>query len=74
MTKLSDFIEEYSAKNVTLKCVSNFPWAYLTSINGKTVRQRRDSDHGYVIAMGDKDGTYWIQMEQEVRDFISAFV
>lgn len=50
MDKLTQFIIRLKRKGIDIKLITNFPWVYLISINGKTVLEKKHSEHGFVIA------------------------
>lgn len=50
MDKLDKFIYRLKKIGIDIKCHSNFPWLYITSINGINVKEKYNSEYGYVIA------------------------
>ena len=49
MNKLNIFIERMKKVGVDLELAGNFPWVYITKINGKPVKEKFQSDHGFVL-------------------------
>lgn len=50
MDKLTIFINRLEKLNIKLLLISNFPYVYLYKVNGKTVKEKSYSDHGFTIA------------------------
>ena len=59
--ELKTLIDRLKPLGIELELVGNFPWIYLTSVNGKMVTEVYWSDHAYTIAMSP------INMEQELK-------
>jgi len=56
-SKIARLVERLAKIGINIKLAGNYPWIYLTSINGKIVTEKRDSNHGYNIAFeGTKPG------------------
>jgi hypothetical protein len=49
MKKLEIFLERMKKIGINLELVGNYPWIYLDRINGKKVKEKFDSRHGFVI-------------------------
>lgn len=70
MNNLKNFIDPFTSEGIIISCVSNYPWVYLESVNGNLIREKRKSEHGYVIGIYNFKGEVIVQDEQEVSDFI----
>lgn len=35
---------------ITINCIANYPWIYLTSVNGNAVKEKFMAQHGFTIA------------------------
>ena len=49
MENLIKFVERLKKINVNIKLVGNFPWVYLTEINGKKVVEKSFSDSNWTL-------------------------
>ena len=49
MTNIERFINRLKKCGVTLDLLGNFPWVYIAKINGNTVKEKRDSEYGFVL-------------------------
>lgn len=47
--KLNRFIERLKVLGIEIKLIGNFPWVYLSQINGKRVVETHHSEHGFCI-------------------------
>lgn len=61
MDKITIFINRLEKLNINLLLISNFPYVYLYKVNGKTVKEKSYSDHGFTIAFLP------IREEQEIK-------
>ena len=50
MDKLTIFIDRLKKIGLDLKLVSNYPWIYIDTINGKRVTEKFRADHGFTVA------------------------
>ena len=50
MDKIDAFVRRLSRVGIDVKLASNFPWIYLTHINGKRVTETFMANHGFTIA------------------------
>lgn len=50
MQKLNILIKRLNKIGVSLTLSTNYPWIYLDEINGKKVKEKFESEHGFVIA------------------------
>ena len=50
MDKLTIFIDRLKKIGLDLKLVSNYPWIYIDTINGKKVTEKFYADHGFTVA------------------------
>lgn len=48
--KIDVFIKRLKKINIDVKLISNYPWLYLDSINGKRVDEKFYAEHGFTIA------------------------
>jgi hypothetical protein len=46
LTKLKNRLDKIG---VDITLISNYPWIYLSEVNGKRVTERFQSDHGFTI-------------------------
>jgi len=51
---LNVFVGRLKKLGVTIKVSGNFPWCYLSEINGKKVKEKKDSEWGWVIGYRNK--------------------
>ncbi len=61
MNKITNFVERLQKIGINVKLAGNFPWIYLTEINGKLVTERFQGDHGFTIAF------YPIRIDQKLE-------
>lgn len=47
--KLDVFQERMIKIGVKIEYMMNFPWVYITKINGKKIHEKQQSEHGFVI-------------------------
>lgn len=48
-TQLDSLIRRLKAINIDIKLVGNFPWIYITEINGKRIVEKFQAEHGFTI-------------------------
>ena len=70
MDNLKDFIDTFTSEGIHISCVSNYPWIYLQSVNENFIREKRNSDHGYVIGIYNFKGEIIIKDKEEISQFI----
>jgi len=51
---LNVFVARLKKLGITIKVSANFPWIYLDEICGKKVKEKKDSEHAYVIGYRNK--------------------
>jgi len=51
---LNVFVARLKKLNITIKVSANFPWLYLDEICGKKVKEKKGSEHGWVIGYRNK--------------------
>jgi len=61
MNKIKIFVDRLKRIGIDVKLVSNFPWIYVTEINGKKVTELYAANHGFTIAF------FSIRKEQELE-------
>lgn len=61
MNKITSFVERLQKIGINVKLAGNFPWIYLTEINGKIVTERFKGNHGFTVAF------YPIRKDQELE-------
>ncbi len=59
--KLETFTNRLAKIGIIVKLTSNYPWIYLNEINGKTIVEKFQSNHGFTIAF------FPIKEEQELQ-------
>lgn len=47
---IKKFVDRMEKLGIDVKLVNNYPWIYLTSINGIPVRENFKSNHGFTLA------------------------
>lgn len=57
-SSLSVFISRLKKIGIEISLVSNVPWLYISEINGKKVKEKHASDHGYVLGYQGKGFTF----------------
>jgi len=50
MDKIEIFVNRLKRIGIDIELVSNYPWIYMTKINGKTVKETFNANHGFTIA------------------------
>lgn len=50
MNKIKVFHGRMQRLGIEITMVSNYPWLYLETINGKRVTEKFQADHGFTIA------------------------
>jgi predicted membrane GTPase involved in stress response len=50
MVTLDKFLEAMDNLGIDMDIGGNYPWIYITAINGKTVTEKMDSEHGFNVA------------------------
>jgi hypothetical protein len=58
MTLLHNFSDRLRKIGIDVELYGNFPWIYIVSINGKEVKEKLKSDHGFTA--------FWYQMDEPV--------
>ena len=49
-TKLDIFVNRLKKIGIDIELTGNYPWIYLTKINGKAVKEKFQANHGFTIA------------------------
>lgn len=49
MEKVKIFIDRLSKIGIEVTISGNYPWLYLSTINGRTVTEKFHANHGYTI-------------------------
>ena len=52
--ELNVFVGRLKKLGITINISGNFPWCYLAEINGKKVKEKKDSEYGWVIGYRNK--------------------
>lgn len=50
MEELDVFYNRLKKIGIEVTLAMNFPWIYLLTVNGKSVKEKFDSDHGFVLS------------------------
>jgi hypothetical protein len=50
LDKLTIFINRLQKIGIKVKLVGNFPWIYMTEVNGNVVKEKLQSEHNFTIA------------------------
>ena len=50
MDKIETFINRLKKIGIEIELINNFPWIYITKINGKAVTEKFHANHGFTIA------------------------
>ena len=61
MDKIKILIDRLKRIGIDVEVVANYPWIYLTKINGKIVKEKFQGNHGFTIAFLP------IKKEQELK-------
>jgi len=48
-TELDKLVRRLNKIDIDIKCVGNFPWIYLHTVNGKRVTELYQGNHGFTI-------------------------
>ncbi len=51
MDKISIFYKRLKKVGIEIEMFGNYPWIYLDKVNGKKVKEKQWSDHGFTLAM-----------------------
>jgi hypothetical protein len=51
MKALQKLIKRLKRLNIDIKLIANVPWIYIAEINGRNVKEKYWSKHGFVIAL-----------------------
>jgi len=49
-SKLDTFVSRLGKINIDVKLIMNYPWVYISEINGKKVRETFKANHGFTVA------------------------
>lgn len=49
MKELDIFVKRLQKINIITTYIGNYPWVYLHTVNNITVKEKNDSEHGFVI-------------------------
>jgi len=61
MDKIKIFVERLKKIGIDVELVGNYPWIYLSKINGKSVTEKFHANHGFTVAF------YPIKKDQELK-------
>lgn len=50
MNPLTKLVERLRKIGVEIECIGNYPWIYLTKVNGKRVIEKFRANHGFTLA------------------------
>lgn len=56
MNSLQIFGDRLKNIGIDIEMAGNYPWIYLSKVNGNSVKDKFRSDHGFVVAMLRLDG------------------
>jgi len=48
--KITIFVKRLQKLNVEIKLSANYPWIYISHINGKQVTEKFQANHGFTVA------------------------
>lgn len=51
MDKIKIFLERLDKINIQIKLIANYPWVYISEINGKFVTEKFQANHGFCLAI-----------------------
>lgn len=51
MDKISTFYRRLKKISIEIEMCANYPWIYLDKVNGKKIKEKQWSDHGFTLAM-----------------------
>lgn len=54
MEQIAILVNRLDKIGIKTKLLGNYPWVYITEINDRKVREKFASDHGFVVAVGNK--------------------
>ena len=49
MNEIEIFVDRLKKIGIEVELVGNFPWIYLDKVNGKTVTEKLNANHGVTI-------------------------
>ena len=61
MDKIKIFGDRLKKIGIDIDLVGNFPWIFLDKVNGKTVTEKFEGNHGFTIAF------YPVKRDQELK-------
>jgi len=49
--RLDIFVNRMKKININIELMGNFPWVYIIKINGKVIKEKFNSEHGFVVCI-----------------------
>lgn len=76
MNKLEKFINRLEKLNISLELAGNYPWIYITKINNKSVSEKFESEHGFIIGYSPikENQEFKFSDEKEIFKLIKKYV
>lgn len=64
MNELDKFYKRLLNIGITITLISNYPWIYIDTINGKKVTEKLYSDHGFTLGFSMKDSILYYDLSE----------
>jgi len=77
MDEIEIFVNRLKKIGIEVRLVGNVPWVYLHKVNGNTVTEKLNANHGFTVAwypvrMGSEPRLNWEYMD-EIFDVIRKY-
>lgn len=59
---------------IDLELTGNYPWIYLSKIKGKVVKEKNNSEHGFVIGYSTHNGTILIKDSSKIFSLLRDYI
>ena len=56
---INKFVDRLQKIGITADLAANYPWIYITHINGIRVTEKFQANHGFTVFYLNKDGYVW---------------
>lgn len=73
MNEIGIFVSRLKKIGIDVELSANVPWIYLTKVNGNTVTEKLDANHGFTIAWWNKEPKLNLDRMQEIFEVIRKY-
>lgn len=70
---INSFIRRLNSIGITIELIGNYPWVYLTRVNGAKVTEKFQARHGFTAFMLLQDGSFKITDRAEVFKILRKY-